>query len=169
MKRAALYARYSTDLQSPRSADDQIRLCRDFASQHGFTVVLEEKDEGKSGATIFGRDGLQRVLAASRKRAFDALIIESVDRLSRDVGDGAVIYKELEFHEAVLFAVDQGAHPVDKLSFTLHNAVGEVSRKTTTDKIRRGMSKRIEDGLHMGGKAYGFRKDESQTGGLIII
>ncbi|MGT2467397.1 recombinase family protein [Mesorhizobium atlanticum] len=39
MKRAALYARYSSDLQTDRSIEDQIALCTDSAAKQGLTVV----------------------------------------------------------------------------------------------------------------------------------
>jgi site-specific DNA recombinase len=41
MNRCAIYARYSSDNQSPTSIDDQIRKCREYAAQQGL-VVLEE-------------------------------------------------------------------------------------------------------------------------------
>jgi site-specific DNA recombinase len=39
MSRCAIYARYSSDLQSPCSIEDQIRLCRAHAERQGWTVV----------------------------------------------------------------------------------------------------------------------------------
>jgi site-specific DNA recombinase len=38
--RCAAYARYSSDLQSPLSIDDQLRICREYAKAGGF-VFLE--------------------------------------------------------------------------------------------------------------------------------
>lgn len=38
-RRAALYARYSTDRQSDRSVDDQLRLCAEFARDQGMGVA----------------------------------------------------------------------------------------------------------------------------------
>ena len=38
--RCAAYARYSSDLQSPLSIDDQLRICREYAKSRGF-VFLE--------------------------------------------------------------------------------------------------------------------------------
>ncbi len=35
MTRAALYARYSSDLQSAASIDDQFRVCREHAERSG--------------------------------------------------------------------------------------------------------------------------------------
>ncbi len=37
--RAAIYARYSTNLQNARSIEDQEALCRSFAARKGYDVV----------------------------------------------------------------------------------------------------------------------------------
>lgn len=39
MPKAALYARYSSDLQNPQSIDDQIRECRQLAELVDVDVV----------------------------------------------------------------------------------------------------------------------------------
>jgi site-specific DNA recombinase len=62
--RAAIYARYSTELQSGDSTADQIARCREYAVRQGLEVVLVEEDAGISGATRHNRPGLLRVLAA---------------------------------------------------------------------------------------------------------
>ncbi len=73
--RVALYGRYSSDLQNPTSAADQIaKLRRELARlKPDWTVVEEAKDEGLSGTSLKGRDGLKRLgeRAAARPRPFD--------------------------------------------------------------------------------------------------
>lgn len=49
--RAAIYARYSTDMQSAASITDQIRICRRLAEERGWQVVEVFADEAISGAT----------------------------------------------------------------------------------------------------------------------
>src|ERR1051325_555817 len=39
MKRCAVYARYSSDLQSATSIEDQLRLCRDYAERQGWEIT----------------------------------------------------------------------------------------------------------------------------------
>jgi hypothetical protein len=39
VKKAVIYARFSTDLQNERSREDQITLCRDYTSREGMNVV----------------------------------------------------------------------------------------------------------------------------------
>ena len=39
MKRCAIYARFSTEMQRATSLDDQIRNCRRFAAQRGWPIL----------------------------------------------------------------------------------------------------------------------------------
>jgi len=75
--RCAAYARYSSDLQSPLSIDDQLRICREYAQSHGF-LFLEAHiytDEALSGVGA-DRPGLGRLLnaALSPARPFDITV-----------------------------------------------------------------------------------------------
>lgn len=91
-KRAAIYARFSTDLQNERSIEDQVTLCRKHAGEHNLTVVATYEDRARSGASVFGREGLVQLMDAARDGAFDVVVIEALDRLSRDMEDLAGIH-----------------------------------------------------------------------------
>ncbi len=95
MKRAFVYARYSTDLQNEKSVEDQIVLCKTYAKNLGLAVVGSDYDRAKSGASTFGRVGLTRVLEAAKSGAFDVLISEHPDRVSRDMADLAGIHNSM--------------------------------------------------------------------------
>lgn len=60
--RAAIYARYSTDLQNERSIEAQVALCRDYAKRTGLNVIAKFEDRAVSGASIHGRIGIQRLM-----------------------------------------------------------------------------------------------------------
>lgn len=65
MKRCAIYARYSSDLQSPTSIEDQRHLCRVYAERRAWTVVSVFEDATLSGFGIEHRPGYQQLLAAA--------------------------------------------------------------------------------------------------------
>ena len=48
--RAVIYARYSTDLQSAASVDDQVRLCRERVEHENGTVIEIYADHAISGS-----------------------------------------------------------------------------------------------------------------------
>ena len=106
--RAAVYARFSTDLQSERSAEDQITLCRAYADREGYQVVAAYEDKAKSGASMFGRYGLQQLLADASNQKFDVIIVEALDRLARDMEDLAGMHKRMSFLGIKIIAVHEG-------------------------------------------------------------
>lgn len=57
----AIYARFSSDLQSDDSIDDQIAVCRRWAERNGHEVVATFEDRAISG-TKRARPGLQAIL-----------------------------------------------------------------------------------------------------------
>ena len=72
--RAAIYARYSTNMQSAASINDQIRVCREYAQRQGWTITETYSDAAISGANIL-RPGLQAALASARRGEFDVLLL----------------------------------------------------------------------------------------------
>jgi len=103
--RAVVYARFSTDLQSERSIEDQVTLCRAYAEKEGYDVVEVFADHAMSGASLIGRDGLLTLMERAKSRAHDVVIVEALDRLSRDMEDLAGIHKRLSFAGVEIRAV----------------------------------------------------------------
>ena len=96
MTRAAIYARYSSELQSEASIEDQVRRCQARAAQEGWTLTQVYSDAAISGATAL-RPGYQAMLAAVREGKVDVIVAEALDRLTRDQEDVASLYKQLSF------------------------------------------------------------------------
>ena len=83
MKTVALYARYSTDLQSAASIADQLRLCEQRAAQEGWQVYCAYSDGAISGASLH-RPGIQDLRRDAQAGRFTIVLAEALDRLSRD-------------------------------------------------------------------------------------
>ncbi|WP_240517551.1 recombinase family protein [Paracoccus salipaludis] len=82
-RRAAIYARYSSDLQRDASLEDQIRACRNYAARQDLEVVEAYSDRAVSGASLM-RSGLQKLLRDAQAGSFGVVIAEALDRLSRN-------------------------------------------------------------------------------------
>ena len=105
--RAAIYARYSSENQREASIEDQIEVCRRYAAQHGLEVVSVFDDKAISGSDR-NRPGFQALLTAARKRQFDLVLVEALDRLTRRLSDVAAVFDELQFLGLGLHAVNVG-------------------------------------------------------------
>jgi site-specific DNA recombinase len=95
--RAAIYARFSSDLQDLRSIADQVELARRYAEGRSLNVVGVYDDAAISGASTLNRPGLLRLIADAQAHRFDAIVTESLDRLSRSQADIAALFEKLQF------------------------------------------------------------------------
>ena len=81
---AAIYARYASMDQAGHSTDDQMGRLRDHAASRGWNVVGAYVDPARSGRTLDGRSGFADMMAAAERGAFQVLLVEDIDRISRD-------------------------------------------------------------------------------------
>ena len=164
MRRCAIYSRYSSDLQRDSSIEDQTRICRQFARQRQWVVVEEfvVADEAISGASVSGRRMLQGLLSAAKSKPapFNCVLVEDSSRLGRDLGDTLQTTKLLNFHEVSVVSVTQGIDTTEDNSrslLTLHGLMDEQYLSGLREKVHRGQEGRVLQGLHPGGKCYGYR------------
>ncbi len=64
-KRAAIYARYSSDKQNERSIDDQVALCRAYCERHDLFIVDVYNDRAISGASTANRPGWHTLMSGA--------------------------------------------------------------------------------------------------------
>ena len=160
--RAAIYARFSTDLQNDRSVEDQTHLCEDYSKRQGYEIVGRYADRARSGTTVHGRDGLWSLLDDARAGRFQVVVVEALDRLSRDQEDLAGIHKRLSFAGIEIMAVHDGK--ADALQVGIRSLVSTLMLTDLKHKIRRGMGGVVKDGRVAGGKAYGYRPVPGRPG-----
>ncbi|WP_370635053.1 recombinase family protein [Methylocystis sp. WRRC1] len=167
MKRAAIYARFSTDLQDERSIEDQVSLCKKYAERKMLHVVAVFHDRARSGGSILGRDGLLVLMDKARERAFEVIVVEALDRLPRDMEDLAGIHKRLSFLGIEIRAVHEGV--VNTVLIGLRGLVGQLYREDTAHKVRRGQAGRVGKGLSAGGLTYGYVPAPCDPGRRMIV
>jgi len=151
--RAVIYARYSSDQQREASIEDQIRLCKEKVAREGWSLVQVYRDAGISGATAL-RPGYQALLEGAREAAFDVVVAEALDRLSRDQEDIAALFKRLQFAGIQLVTLGEGE--IGVLHIGLKGTMNALFLKDLADKTRRGLRGRVEAGKSGGGNAYGY-------------
>lgn len=156
IKRAAIYARYSTDLQSPSSITDQIRLCRKIAEDNGWQVVDIFTDDAISGGTHL-RPGFQKLQQVAQNGGFDVIVSEALDRLSRDQEHSAGLYKQMCFLDIDIFTKLEGK--INEMHIGLGGTMNALFLKNLGQKTHRGLVGRVEAGKSGGGRSYGYTLD----------
>jgi DNA invertase Pin-like site-specific DNA recombinase len=151
--RAAIYARYSTDMQSAASITDQVRICRRLAEERGWQVFA---DEAVSGATHL-RPGFQAMQQAAIAGRFDVLVAEALDRLSRDQEHIAGLHKRMRFLGVEIFTKAEGE--ITELHIGLGGTMSAIFLRQLAQKTHRGLEGRVKQGKSAGGISYGYRLD----------
>lgn len=83
MKRAALYARVSTDAQLDNSSlDAQIRRSAEYCQGKGYSIIIE-KVESMSGSFVLARSGFSDLLEMAADGDLDVIVVDIPDRLGR--------------------------------------------------------------------------------------
>lgn len=154
MTRIALYARYSSDMQSASSIEDQFRICREQAAREKWKIVGSYKDAAISGASIIQRPGVQALLQDAQAGKFDIVLAEALDRISRDQADVATIFKHLKFAGAKIVTLAEGE--ISELHVGLKGTMNALFLKDLAAKTHRGMRGRVEKGKAGGGLCYGY-------------
>jgi site-specific DNA recombinase len=159
--RAVIYARYSTDLQSAASIDDQVRLCRERVERDGHELVRVYSDRAISGSSLL-RPGIQSLMQDAGRREFDAVYAEALDRISRDQEDAAGFFKRMRFAAVTIVTLAEGE--ISELHVGLKGTMNALFLKDLAQKTRRGLQGRVLQGLSGGGICYGYDLVPGETG-----
>jgi site-specific DNA recombinase len=155
--KAVIYARYSTDLQSEASIEDQLRQCRRLAESSGLSVVGVYEDRAISAGTA-QRPGYQSMLDAGRSRGYDVIIVEDVSRLWRsnaEFGPRSAELADLGVH-LVTCCGDDTRRDGWGLMLVIKQAMAEQMRRETSYRTRRGLEGLALAGKSTGGRVYGY-------------
>jgi DNA invertase Pin-like site-specific DNA recombinase len=164
--RAAQYVRMSTDHQK-YSPKNQRAAIAAYAAQRGITIVRSYADEGRSGLTIFGRNGLNDLIQdVQQGRAdFNCILVYDVSRWGRfqDVDESA--YYEFICRRAgiAIHYCEEEFENDGSLTSVLLKSVSRVEAASFSRKLSKrvfiAQSHGVRLGFWRGGPAgYGFRR-----------
>jgi site-specific DNA recombinase len=162
--RAALYARFSSDVQKDRSIEDQYADLEKAARRLGFKLDKRHyySDRAQSGSSLFDRPGLTRnLIGDSAKHEFDVVLVEATDRLSRSQSDLFWLSDRFKFDNVKLFT-PSGEVTDMQLTFDGHSNADMI--KKLAIRVKRGHDGIARQGLIPGRAAYGYDLVEHQPG-----
>jgi site-specific DNA recombinase len=159
--KVALYCRVSTEEQREgQTIESQVQELERFAHNKGWVVAGIYRDEGWSGS-LLARPALDRLRDDASKGRFNAVLINDVDRLARDVAHLGVIKRDLERRDIkVIFKKLPGEQsPTQNLLINILGSFAEFERELISDRTRRGKRYKVEVRKQFLGPVgpYGFR------------
>ena len=147
-KSAAIYARVSTQDQSPQM---QIFALRKYAKKRSFKIFSEYIDT-ESGASET-RSGFNRMMEDVRKRRVDVVLVWKFDRFARST---RMLLGALdEFHalgvDFISFTENvDTTTPLGKAMFTIIGAMAEFEREIIRSRVMAGLDRAKARGVKLG-------------------
>ena len=147
--RVALYARVSTKDQS---CELQLRDLRAYCAARGFSVLREYVDVGESGAKD-SRPQLNELMAAARKRQFDAVVVWRFDRFARSTKHLLLALEEFRSLGVQFSSYSENidtTSPLGQALFTIVSAVAQLERDLIRERVSAGIRNARACGKQLG-------------------
>lgn len=155
---AVVYARYSSHNQREESIEGQLRKCREYADQHGFTIIEEYCDRAISGKTD-ERYEFQRMIKDSEKGRFQAVIMYTIDRFARNRYDAATYKAKLRKNGVKMYYTEQSIsdEPEGIILESVLEGMAEYYSENLSRGVRRGLMENALKGMTTGSHPMGYR------------
>jgi DNA invertase Pin-like site-specific DNA recombinase len=171
--RAAIYARFSTDRQNETSIEAQERLCRSRATTLGADVVAVHADQAVSGSVpVDLRPGGKALLADVLAGRVEVVLVESLSRLSRDIGEQDRAVKRIEHRSVRIVGVSDAYDSLAAGRKVLRVARGLVNELYLDDlraQVHRTLAAKASRGRHVAGLSYGYTSEQDGNDRRLVI
>jgi len=175
------YRRVSTEKQvlEGEGLDIQLDRIKSYCKQNGYNLILNDDtdfvDEGISGAKeTVDRPGIMKLLAYCKEHKIKYVVVDKVDRLSRELFQQLFIEKQLLVHGTeIIFSAQEtlnSASEADKAMITLMRqmmgAFAEFERTLINQRLSDGKNKKAFKGDKPTGRqpfGYAYASDRKST------
>ena len=162
IKRVAIYARVSTDDQSP---ENQLLELEEVAKRMQWSITETYVDHGISGAK--GRENriaFNALCEAAIRREFDIIMAWSVDRLGRSLQQLVEFLSDIHAKKIDLYLHKQGIDTTTqtgKAMFHLCGVFAEFERSIIRERVCSGLNRAREKGKTLGRPRVGQIVEDS--------
>lgn len=153
-KQCIIYCRVSSKEQEDRgySLEAQEKLLKDYAGRNEFGIAKIYKiSESASGKLI--RKTFSEMLVYVKKNGFNILLVEKIDRLTRNLRDAAIIsdwINENENHEIHFvkenFVVNRNTRAHENLVWDMKVAIARFYTNNLSEEVKKGQKAKLESG-----------------------
>ena len=170
-KRAAIYARVSTDDQADRgySLPSQLEACRRYAENLGYSVVAELSEDASGATPMTQRRQGARLSELIARREIDVAIVHQVDRLSCDLVDLLVTVRTWLKAGIEIYGSDIGKiESENDIILVIRGWQGTDERKKIRERVMRGKYTKAKSGKVIGSRPpFGYQHVRDDHGRLL--
>ena len=160
MKKAVIYARYSSERQTEQSIEGQLHVCNDYAAHNDIVVVDTYIDRAMTG-TNDNRAAFQKMMRDASKRLWDYVLVYKLDRFSRNKYEMAIHRKALKDNGIKILSAMENIpdSPEGIILESMLEGMAEYYSAELSQKIRRGLKESRLKGQFSGGTVpLGYKK-----------
>ena len=165
MKKAVIYARYSSDRQNEQSIAGQVEVCTEWAKNNEIEIIEIYPDEALTGRTD-RRPSFQKMINDSKNGRFDYIIVYKMDRFARNRYDSAIYKAQLKKQGVkVISAMENIADgPEGIILESVLEGMAEYYSANLSQNVLRGMHQRAELAKYLGGAVpLGYKIDSDKN------
>ena len=159
MKKAVIYARYSSHNQREESIDAQLRECHEYAVKNDYIVLEEYCDRALTGKTD-NRAGFQKMIKDAKNNKFNYVLVYKLDRFARNRYDSAMYKNMLKKHDIKVISIKENISdsPEGIILESVLEGMAEYYSANLSQNIKRGMTENALQCKYNGsGCPLGFR------------
>lgn len=161
MKKAVIYARYSSDRQREESIEGQIRVCEEYARKHDLSIIRIYTDRALTGRTD-KRPQFQMMIKDAAKMNFEIVLVYKLNRFARNRYDSARYKHKLKAYGVKLVSAMENIAE-DASGILLESVIegmAEYYSAELSENVLRGMTENVLEGKWPGGVLpYGYTFD----------
>lgn len=152
----AIYSRKSKFTGKGESIGNQVELCKEYIrTQYGETVdnIIIYEDEGFSGGNL-NRPDFKKMMKAAHERAFKAIVVYRLDRISRNISDFSTLIEELSRLGIAFVSIKEQfdtGNPMGRAMMYIASVFSQLERETIAERIRDNMHELAKTGRWLGG------------------
>ena len=152
VKKAVIYARYSSDSQTEQSIEGQLRVCKEYAKNNDILIVDTYIDRAMTGTNDM-RPDFQRMLKDSAKQQWEIVLVYKLDRFSRDKYETTIHKHTLKENGVKLVSAMENIpdSPEGIILESLLEGMNQYYSAELSQKINRGLKESWMKGQTTGG------------------
>jgi site-specific DNA recombinase len=173
IKQVFAYLRVSDRSQVDKGGfDRQLKSIEEFCKDQGFTIADVYKEEGISGTKDeLERPTFQNMITAILGNGIRTIVVESLDRLARELRIQEQILFYLARHDVCLISANTGENvteavksdPMKNALIQIQGVFSELDKKQLVSKLQRGRERvKAEKGKCSGRKYYGEESEKER-------
>jgi len=167
MLKVAAYCRVSTDAEDQtNSLQSQKSYFNDYIKGNkDWKLIGIYADEGISGTQAKKRPEFMRMIRDAEDKKIDLILTKEISRFARNTVDSLQYTRQLKSIGVGVIFINDSINTLDadaELRLTIMSSIAQEEVRKTSERVKWGQKRRMEQGVVFGNGVYGFHLNRGQ-------